>query len=88
MELLQVEASLLNGFSVGTKLETPLRDADNDKYWLATVVASYGTLLKLRYDGYSDNADHDFIVPCNYENIHPIGWCSKNQKALLPPSGL
>ena len=41
--------SLQNGFMIGMKVETPLRDADCDKYWLATIVAVYGPLLKLRY---------------------------------------
>lgn len=83
----QVEASLQNGFVVGMKVETPLRDADHDKYWLATIISVYGPLIKLRYDGYANNSDNDFTMQCNSEDIHPIGWCSKNQKALLPPAG-
>ena len=38
----------MNGFQIGMKVETPLRGTDTDKYWLATVVAVYGGVVKLR----------------------------------------
>lgn len=44
-----MEASLVNGFMVGMKVETPLRHTDIDRYWLATIISVYGPLLKLRY---------------------------------------
>lgn len=43
-----MECSAVNGFMVGMKVETPLRDNDMDKYWLGTIVAVFGPMLKLR----------------------------------------
>lgn len=44
--------------------------------------------LKLfyRFDGYPDKTK-DFFMKCSSGRLHPIGWCSRNQKSLLPPAG-
>lgn len=41
-----------------------------------------------RFDGYGDDSSNDFLLSWNSDQVHSIGWCSKNQKSLLPPASI
>lgn len=43
-------------------------------------------MLLCRFDGYPDKSK-DFFMKSSSGLLHPIGWCSRNQKSLLPPAG-
>ena len=54
-------------------------------YWVATVVATSGTLLLLRYEGYGENRSADFWCELTKGDLHPIGWCARSGHILQPP---
>lgn len=80
-----VEHSLDNILKVGMKLEVPNSDPP-DSYWLATIIMTCGPLLTLRYVGFGDDRSKDFWYDVNNNEVHPPGWCSKNNKKLFPPA--
>lgn len=57
-------------------------------YWIATVIKVYGYLAKLRYEGYEDDPSQDFWMYLFDDNIHGVGWCAKQGKALVPPKSI
>ncbi|GBN51120.1 MBT domain-containing protein 1, partial [Araneus ventricosus] len=64
------------------------------RYWLATVIKVCGYWGLLRYDGFDKITPKYFNVPdkwvnlCTEPHIHPIGWCAKNGKLLVPPKSI
>lgn len=54
-------------------------------YWIATVIRVCGYLAKLRYEGYEEDGSHDFWVYLFDQDIHGVGWCATQGKALVPP---
>ncbi|XP_072922630.1 scm-like with four MBT domains protein 2 isoform X1 [Hemitrygon akajei] len=79
-----VEISLQSSFQPGMKLEVANK-SNPDTYWVATIITTCGQLLLLRYSGYGDDRRADFWCDVMTADLHPVGWCSQNEKELKPP---
>ncbi|XP_077399539.1 scm-like with four MBT domains protein 2 isoform X1 [Vanacampus margaritifer] len=79
-----VEVSLQSSFQAGMKLEVANKGSP-DTYWVATIVATCGQLLLLRFSGYGDDRRADFWCDVMTAELHPVGWCARNLKTLAPP---
>ncbi|XP_062852790.1 scm-like with four MBT domains protein 2 [Trichomycterus rosablanca] len=79
-----VELSLQSSFQAGMKLEVADRSRPGS-YWVATVITTCGQLLLLRYCGYGDDRSADFWCDVMTAELHPVGWCTQNNKLLQPP---
>jgi len=66
--------------SLGESSRTP---ANNDSFWLATVIRICGYKALLRFEGASEG--HDFWVNLCSPTVHPVGWCAMRGKPLIPP---
>lgn len=80
----QATSPPVNDFKVGMKLEA-LDPRNLTSTCIATVVGVLGPRLRLRLDG-SDNKN-DFWRLVDAGDIHPIGYCEKNDGMLQPPLG-
>lgn len=49
------------------------------------LVPSVGYRVLLRYEGFENDASHDFWCNLGTVDVHPIGWCAINSKILVPP---
>lgn len=83
---LKVEISIQSNFQPGMKLEVANKN-NPDTYWVATVITTCGQLLLLRYCGYGEDRRADFWCDVVTADLHPVGWCTQNNKALMPPDG-
>uniref|UniRef100_A0A3Q2QGQ4 Scm like with four mbt domains 2 n=1 Tax=Fundulus heteroclitus TaxID=8078 RepID=A0A3Q2QGQ4_FUNHE len=79
-----VETSLESSFQPGMKLEVANK-SNPETYWVATIITTCGQLLLLRYSGYGDDRKADFWCDVMTAELHPVGWCSQNNKTLMPP---
>ncbi|XP_076852280.1 scm-like with four MBT domains protein 2, partial [Brachyhypopomus gauderio] len=79
-----VELSLQSSFQPGMKLEVANKSRP-DTYWVATIITTCGQLLLLRYCGYGDDRKADFWCDVMTADLHPVGWCTQNNKHLQPP---
>ncbi|XP_078533231.1 scm-like with four MBT domains protein 2 isoform X2 [Lissotriton helveticus] len=79
-----VEISLQSSFQPGMKLEVANK-SNPDTYWVATIITTCGQLLLLRYFGYGDDRKADFWCDVMTADLHPVGWCTLNNKVLMPP---
>lgn len=82
-----VEISLQSSFQPGMKLEVGNK-THPDTYWVATIITTCGQLLLLRYSGYGDDRRADFWCCVMTADLHPVGWCSQNEKELKPPEAI
>ncbi|XP_060632440.2 scm-like with four MBT domains protein 2 isoform X1 [Anolis sagrei] len=82
-----VEISLQSSFQPGMKLEVANKH-DSDTYWVATIITTCGQLLLLRYSGYEDDRRADFWCDVMTADLHPVGWCTQNNKVLMPPNAI
>uniref|UniRef100_A0AAZ3PNE7 SAM domain-containing protein n=1 Tax=Oncorhynchus tshawytscha TaxID=74940 RepID=A0AAZ3PNE7_ONCTS len=82
-----VDISLQSSFQPGMKLEVANKSSP-DTYWVATIVTTCGQLLLLRFSGYGDDRKADFWCDVMTAELHPVGWCSQNNKTLQPPEEL
>ncbi|XP_063782885.1 scm-like with four MBT domains protein 2 isoform X2 [Pseudophryne corroboree] len=82
-----VEISLQSSFHPGMKLEVANKN-NPDTYWVATIITTCGQLLLLRYCGYGEDRRADFWCDVMTADLHPVGWCTQNNKALMPPDGI
>ncbi|XP_029811668.1 scm-like with four MBT domains protein 2 isoform X2 [Suricata suricatta] len=82
-----VEISLQSNFQPGMKLEVANKN-NPDTYWVATVITTCGQLLLLRYCGYGEDRRADFWCDVVIADLHPVGWCTQNNKALMPPEAI
>ena len=57
-------------------------------YWIATVIKVCGYLAKLRYEGYEDDSSQDFWVYLFSDDVHGVGWCAAQNRALVPPKNI
>ena len=71
----------------GMKVQVPVKGYEAVTYWVASIVMTCGQLLRLRYDGYLNNSSADFWCDVKSQEVHPIGWCQRNNKPLQPPQG-
>nr|AAO84918.1 M4MBT variant C [Mus musculus] len=71
----------------GMKVEVLNSDAvlPSRVYWIATVIQAAGYRVLLRYEGFENDASHDFWCNLGTVDVHPIGWCAINSKILVPP---
>nr|XP_020023776.1 lethal(3)malignant brain tumor-like protein 2 isoform X3 [Castor canadensis] len=71
----------------GMKVEVLNSDAvlPSRVYWIATVIQAAGYRVLLRYEGFENDATHDFWCNLGTVDVHPIGWCAINSKILVPP---
>ncbi|XP_056337795.1 lethal(3)malignant brain tumor-like protein 2 isoform X4 [Oenanthe melanoleuca] len=71
----------------GMKVEVLNNDAvlPSRVYWIASVIQIVGYRALLRYEGFENDAGHDFWCNLGTVDIHPIGWCAINSKILVPP---
>ncbi|XP_010778073.1 scm-like with four MBT domains protein 2 [Notothenia coriiceps] len=79
-----VEVSLQSSFQPGMKLEVANKSSP-DSYWVATIITTCGQLLLLRFSGYGDDRKADFWCDVMTAELHPVGWCTQNNKTLMPP---
>ncbi|XP_018421974.1 PREDICTED: scm-like with four MBT domains protein 2 [Nanorana parkeri] len=82
-----VEISLQSSFQPGMKLEVANKN-NPDTYWVATIITTCGQLLLLRYCGYGEDRRADFWCDVMTADLHPVGWCTQNNKVLMPPDGI
>ncbi|XP_007534425.2 scm-like with four MBT domains protein 2 isoform X2 [Erinaceus europaeus] len=82
-----VEISIQSNFQPGMKLEVANK-SNPDTYWVATVITTCGQLLLLRYCGYGEDRRADFWCDVVIADLHPVGWCTQNNKALMPPDAI
>ncbi|XP_038148088.1 scm-like with four MBT domains protein 2 [Cyprinodon tularosa] len=82
-----VEISLQSSFQPGMKLEVANKSVP-ETYWVATIITTCGQLLLLRYSGYGDDRKADFWCDVMTAELHPVGWCSLNDKTLMPPEAI
>ncbi|XP_064298664.1 scm-like with four MBT domains protein 2 isoform X1 [Phalacrocorax carbo] len=82
-----VEISLQSSFQPGMKLEVANK-SNPDTYWVATIITTCGQLLLLRYCGYGDDRRADFWCDVMTADLHPVGWCTQNNKVLMPPDAI
>uniref|UniRef100_A0AAZ3PWF0 SAM domain-containing protein n=1 Tax=Oncorhynchus tshawytscha TaxID=74940 RepID=A0AAZ3PWF0_ONCTS len=82
-----VDISLQSSFQPGMKLEVANKSSP-DTYWVATIVTTCGQLLLLRFSGYGDDRKADFWCDVMTAELHPVGWCTQNNKTLQPPEEL
>nr|XP_036860647.1 lethal(3)malignant brain tumor-like protein 2 [Manis javanica] len=71
----------------GMKVEVLNSDAvlPSRVYWIASVMQAAGYRVLLRYEGFENDASHDFWCNLGTVDVHPIGWCAINSKILVPP---
>ncbi|XP_066561192.1 scm-like with four MBT domains protein 2 isoform X1 [Amia ocellicauda] len=79
-----VEISLQSSFQPGMKLEVANK-SNPDTYWVATIITTCRQLLLLRFSGYGDDRKADFWCDVMTADLHPVGWCTQNNKVLMPP---
>ncbi|XP_051275811.1 LOW QUALITY PROTEIN: scm-like with four MBT domains protein 2 [Dicentrarchus labrax] len=79
-----VEISLQSSFQPGMKLEVANKNSP-DTYWVATIITTCGQLLLLRFSGYGEDRKADFWCDVMTAELHPVGWCTQNNKTLMPP---
>lgn len=82
----------LKGVHVGMKVEVvncslDVVDDTDVAFWVATVIEIKHYRVQLRYEGYESNPAGDFWFDLRSKNIHPVGWCAKRNKLLIPPPG-
>ncbi|XP_059182384.1 scm-like with four MBT domains protein 2 isoform X2 [Centropristis striata] len=82
-----VEISLQSSFQPGMKLEVANKSSP-DTYWVATIITTCGQLLLLRYSGYGEDRKADFWCDVMTAELHPVGWCTQNNKTLMPPEAI
>ncbi|MFT7798259.1 scm-like with four MBT domains protein 2 isoform X2 [Arapaima gigas] len=82
-----VEISLQSSFQPGMKLEVANKSSP-DTYWVATIITTCGQLLLLRFCGYGDERKADFWCDVMTADLHPVGWCTQNNKVLMPPEAI
>merc|ERR1719186_199162 len=42
-------------------------------------------MAHMRYEGFDDVKIKDFFINLGSDEVHPVGWCAKNGKQLIPP---
>lgn len=82
----------LKGVHVGMKVEVvncsmDVIDDTDVAFWVATVIDIKHYRVQLRYEGYESSPAGDFWFDLRSKNIHPVGWCAKRNKLLIPPPG-
>ncbi|XP_029471548.1 scm-like with four MBT domains protein 2 isoform X2 [Rhinatrema bivittatum] len=82
-----VEISLQSSFQPGMKLEVANK-SNPETYWVATIITTCGQLLLLRYCGYGEDRRADFWCDVMTADLHPVGWCTQNNKVLMPPDAI
>ncbi|CAN9508435.1 unnamed protein product [Ophioblennius macclurei] len=82
-----VEISLQSSFQPGMKLEVANKSSP-DTFWVATIITTCGQLLLLRFSGYGDDRKADFWCDVMTAELHPVGWCTQNDKTLMPPEAI
>ncbi|XP_034366202.1 scm-like with four MBT domains protein 2 isoform X2 [Arvicanthis niloticus] len=82
-----VEISIQSNFQPGMKLEVANKN-NPDTYWVATIITTCGQLLLLRYCGYGEDRRADFWCDVVIADLHPVGWCTQNNKVLRPPDAI
>lgn len=82
-----VEISLQSSFQPGMKLEVANKSSP-DTYWVATIITTCGQLLLLRFSGYGEDRKADFWCDVMTAELHPVGWCTQNNKTLMPPEAI
>ncbi|XP_029350729.1 scm-like with four MBT domains protein 2 isoform X2 [Echeneis naucrates] len=82
-----VEISLQSSFQPGMKLEVANKSSP-DTYWVATIITTCGQLLLLRFSGYGEDRKADFWCDIMTAELHPVGWCTQNNKTLMPPEAI
>lgn len=86
-----IKAPSLSEIHVGMKVEvindhTDLTKETDVFHWLATVINVDNNMLLLRYAA-SENEGNDFWIDIRSKHVHPVGWCYKMRKPLIPPTG-
>lgn len=87
--------------TVGIKVEVTNNDVEpckkenqtqpekpTEAYWIATVIKVCGYMAKLRYEGYEQDSSHDFWIYLFNPDVHGVGWCASQGKALVPPKNI
>lgn len=83
----------LKGVHVGMKVEVvncsmDVIDDTDVAFWVAAVIEIKHYRVQLRYEGYESDPAGDFWFDLRSKNIHPVGWCAKRNKLLIPPPAI
>ncbi|CAN0050274.1 unnamed protein product [Lampetra fluviatilis] len=85
---LHVERSLQSSLSAGMLLEVANGGAPPATFWPAEVVMTCGPLLLLRPVGHGGDRSADFWRDILTAELHPVGWCARHQRSLVPPCAI
>ncbi|XP_075929521.1 scm-like with four MBT domains protein 2 isoform X2 [Petromyzon marinus] len=85
---LHVERSLQSSLSAGMLLEVANGGAPPATFWPAEVVMTCGPLLLLRPIGHGGDRSADFWRDILTAELHPVGWCARHQRSLVPPCAI
>lgn len=86
--------SCLKDVHIGMKVEVindgtqSFHNSENATFWVATVIKFKHFKTLLRYEGYDDDDRADFWFDLRCKDIHPVGWCARINKPLIPPQGM
>uniref|UniRef100_S4RUZ9 Scm like with four mbt domains 1 n=1 Tax=Petromyzon marinus TaxID=7757 RepID=S4RUZ9_PETMA len=85
---LHVERSLQSSLSAGMLLEVANGGGPPATFWPAEVVMTCGPLLLLRPVGHGGDRSADFWRDILTAELHPVGWCARHQRSLVPPCAI
>uniref|UniRef100_A0A8D9EQS5 Scm-like with four MBT domains protein 1 n=2 Tax=Cacopsylla melanoneura TaxID=428564 RepID=A0A8D9EQS5_9HEMI len=81
----QTKANII--LEAGMKIEMSYMEDHKLKYWVYTVIMNLGPIVRLRCLG-DNNPNHDKWQTINSFKPNALGWCSRNNLSLKPPSYL
>ncbi|KAL1463498.1 hypothetical protein WDU94_015245 [Cyamophila willieti] len=81
----QTKANII--LEAGMKIEMSYTEDDKLKYWVYTVIMNLGPVVRLRCLG-DDNPTHDKWQMISTFKPLALGWCSRSNLSLTPPSYL
>ncbi len=85
--------SCLKDIHIGMKVEVinsgveTFDNSENTTFWVASVIKFKHFKTLLRYEGYDEGDNADFWFDLRCRDIHPVGWCARINKSLIPPQG-
>ncbi|CAB4039169.1 MBT domain-containing 1-like isoform X2, partial [Paramuricea clavata] len=83
--------SCLKDVHIGMKVEVinngveSFNNSENTTFWVASVIKFKHFKTLLRYEGYDEGDNADFWFDLRCRDIHPVGWCARINKPLIPP---